>query len=845
MFKSFDAVCLMLMSYVRRSLILCFLSICTAVVSAQSGREVRYAEALGAGALHFDFALPANLHITESGDYNHDGIIDLLIAFDLNEDNTHVGYALGHELEGGGVGFSMYGPFDVGLYDAIAVGELDGTGVPEIITRRSGWDFIMIHTVDSDSIIESTTEEVDMSDYSAPASTGSIHVAISVRTADLDNDQLSEVILNTRHERLVVRWSSREPEERYQHILIEEFVNTFAAFPPRDFNGDGHLDILLYSDQLDQFLLIPGDGTDSIGDYSILPEQYINLGQTPGVSEFGQFDDHPATDLLYWQSFEDEYVIVPNFTLPNPVAQHFQYDENQILLGMLPDIDGSGVDEVLLIDFVTGTAGGAIYDPVILYDPLTAQARTEVIQAGNADGGIMEDIFDSSPDIWVPRSASIDLNGDSARDILWLGELYDTHSARVSPQRICDHGLPRFGGTRVPGHRAPLHTLPVDLDHDGEIELFQVGSEDAVLVDVENQTVLDTGQFSGAFMSAAADIDGNGQLEIIITNVDGGFAVVQTFPDGSIATEYELLDPAVDGVAIGVVTADFDQDGQEDFAIFPRTTDISAGYIYQGIGGDAVQLIDTLDGVVGTTIKPAVIDFNMDSYPDLAIGNESGNEVLMFVNNTDGTFDYSHSIASASPYWIVSQDMDLDGISDLVVVDRGTTINVHYLAAGGSLDQTISIQEFEHLFIGYIEVVAVNFTGSDLPDIAVANNRNVVGPFNEHLVWEQTMPRVFEPSALLPAPHSAGIAAADMNQDGRVDIITAANVDNSVRIHWSEPVPCEPDLNCDGQLNFLDVSMFLSLYSQQLAPADFNEDGLFNFFDLSAFLSNYVSGCPK
>ncbi len=47
-----------------------------------------------------------------------------------------------------------------------------------------------------------------------------------------------------------------------------------------------------------------------------------------------------------------------------------------------------------------------------------------------------------------------------------------------------------------------------------------------------------------------------------------------------------------------------------------------------------------------------------------------------------------------------------------------------------------------------------------------------------------------------------------------------------------------------GELDFFDVSAFLTAYNNGEAEADLNADGLFNFFDVSAFLSAYSSGCP-
>lgn len=55
---------------------------------------------------------------------------------------------------------------------------------------------------------------------------------------------------------------------------------------------------------------------------------------------------------------------------------------------------------------------------------------------------------------------------------------------------------------------------------------------------------------------------------------------------------------------------------------------------------------------------------------------------------------------------------------------------------------------------------------------------------------------------------------------------------------------CEADLNGDGQLDFFDVSTFLSAFNAMDDLADFTGDGSFDFFDVSAFLSAFNAGCP-
>ncbi|MDF1810555.1 MAG: GC-type dockerin domain-anchored protein [Phycisphaerales bacterium] len=56
--------------------------------------------------------------------------------------------------------------------------------------------------------------------------------------------------------------------------------------------------------------------------------------------------------------------------------------------------------------------------------------------------------------------------------------------------------------------------------------------------------------------------------------------------------------------------------------------------------------------------------------------------------------------------------------------------------------------------------------------------------------------------------------------------------------------PCLADMNDDGSLNFFDVSIFLSTFSEGDLAADFNGDGSLNFFDVSEYLNLFSIGCP-
>ena len=106
-----------------------------------------------------------------------------------------------------------------------------------------------------------------------------------------------------------------------------------------------------------------------------------------------------------------------------------------------------------------------------------------------------------------------------------------------------------------------------------------------------------------------------------------------------------------------------------------------------------------------------------------------------------------------------------------------------------------------------------------------------------------------------------GLFDRDGNQLAEIDALTYSNQetdvsegrgpDGSVCRLFFTPTPGAPnpdgiaDLASPfGELNFFDVSAFLTLYGLSDPSIDFNGDGLVNFFDVSAFLSAYNGGCP-
>lgn len=64
--------------------------------------------------------------------------------------------------------------------------------------------------------------------------------------------------------------------------------------------------------------------------------------------------------------------------------------------------------------------------------------------------------------------------------------------------------------------------------------------------------------------------------------------------------------------------------------------------------------------------------------------------------------------------------------------------------------------------------------------------------------------------------------------------------DNEIRIG----AVCDSDIDFNGEIDFFDISSFLSLFTMQDPAADYNQDGEYDFFDISLFLSSFAAGCP-
>lgn len=185
---------------------------------------------------------------------------------------------------------------------------------------------------------------------------------------------------------------------------------------------------------------------------------------------------------------------------------------------------------------------------------------------------------------------------------------------------------------------------------------------------------------------------------------------------------------------------------------------------------------------------------------------------------------------------------NVDGNSD---VDDGTTILTSPALDASSGNTTLSFALWYSNNVGVID---------DSMNVQVSNNNGnswttilTLGPGDAASGggWNTYS---YELDTLFANPSSQVRLRFNVSDTGAGSVVEAGVDDIRLEQRTCEDVAAgcsDADLaEPFGQLDFFDVSAFLTAYNAADPAADFNGDGLFDFFDVSSFLTNFNAGCP-
>jgi len=264
------------------------------------------------------------------------------------------------------------------------------------------------------------------------------------------------------------------------------------------------------------------------------------------------------------------------------------------------------------------------------------------------------------------------------------------------------------------------------------------------------------------------DIDGNGTLDIVL-------AKGRHWPlhdlilrnDGKGHFTKEIFSEKPDRT-YSAALADIDGDGDLDIVVSNDRPDKKLVYLNDGKGHFTVS--GTFGDPAWSTRYITLADLNGDGRPDVIVANRSSNPEnprpsFVCLNDGKGAFPNCTPLATQSATIIVAADLDGDGFIDLLVPHRDGGQSLVFWNDGKANFGKPAPFGPAHVQIRAAAVADIN--GDGKKDVVVGDEKN--GLF----IYLNNGKRSFaEPVALgqkSVAPYSIGLA--DMDKDGKIDIV--------------------------------------------------------------------------
>jgi hypothetical protein len=249
-----------------------------------------------------------------------------------------------------------------------------------------------------------------------------------------------------------------------------------------------------------------------------------------------------------------------------------------------------------------------------------------------------------------------------------------------------------------------------------------------------------------------------------------GVTVLPAKQDGSFERPLEIgAGPVPRAVAVG----DFDNDGGDDLAVAGGNEIV----IFTDADATLVQRTSLTAPSVSTVVAA---DLDVDGNQDLLAGSSGEGHVLVFNGLGDGTFlpgrEYVARTNVASLY---VADFDGDEVPDVAVAGNGLTVLI------GNGDGTLATPPSVLLFCATFPLTpcgASTLTGGDFDsdgdtDVAVALRPNSVA-----VLFNEGDGQVTLGSTLRVGGMPVALGAADIDDDGTLDLVTANRGTNDVSI---------------------------------------------------------------
>jgi hypothetical protein len=225
-----------------------------------------------------------------------------------------------------------------------------------------------------------------------------------------------------------------------------------------------------------------------------------------------------------------------------------------------------------------------------------------------------------------------------------------------------------------------------------------------------------------------------------------------------------------------ISSGDFNRDGQIDLAVVNKGANNVSILLNQG-GRFAAA------GTYGMGFAPSSIaaaDYNKDGKIDLGVTNQNSNTFTLMRGNGDGSFVSGFTFnTQAQPTSLVFADFNLDGSQDIAVLHLGSEIISIFFGNGtGTFINSLNISHPQ--FRGGTVIAAADLNLDGRPDIIASGLLNTQsGDFNSVIVALANGAGGFSAFDFLSVTGwvstIADFKVADLNRDGKPDIISTVS----------------------------------------------------------------------